>query len=694
VCSFLTCVTPGNPCQDASDCPTDHYCELALGSGGAAGAAGAAGSGGDAGAAGAAGAMCVGQSGGDGGKCLPLPPVCPGGAGGAGGAAGSAGSAGSPGDALTCLEKCEVVPPTIDFTPTLKYAWGGKTTAPFASDIMMTPIVIELDDDDCDGKITARDIPEIVFVTFASGSYNSEGTVTAISIVNGQVVEKWKTPGLILASSQLAAGNIDGEPGNEIVGCGTGGVVYALNGDGTLLWTSSEPVACSMPSIADIDGDGAPEVVVNGGIFDGKTGVLKQAITANETIVVDIDNDGQVDIVTANKVLHADGSVVMDTGKVGRWPAVGDLDNDGVAEVVGVDPATHRMTVWHANPADLTQAEVVRDSIDINGMLDPSLCPAGSAGNTKGGGPVTIADFNADGFADVALAGGIGYAVFDGKKLMDPSVAPADTFLWIKQTHDCSSAATGSSLFDFNGDGKAEVLYSDEFRFHIYEGATGNVLYETCNTTGTLIEYPVVADVDNDGQADIIVASNAYAYSCDGTKQSGIRVFGSASGSWVRTRRVWNQHGYHITNVNEDGSIPAVEASNWKQPGLNNFRINKQPGSEFAAPDITVSVRPECSQGDAVAAVVRNLGQVAVAPGVQVDFYKGEAPSGTLIGSVNTTLTLYLAQAESVVLPITDQEIIGGGVNVYAVATPPASVKECRTDNNTSPSVIASCKKF
>jgi hypothetical protein len=30
-----------------------------------------------------------------------------------------------------------------------------------------------------------------------------------------------------------------------------------------------------------------------------------------------------------------------------------------------------------------------------------------------------------------------------------------------------------------------------------------------CNTTGTLWEYLVVADVDNDGQADIVVASNA-----------------------------------------------------------------------------------------------------------------------------------------------------------------------------------------
>jgi hypothetical protein len=37
----------------------------------------------------------------------------------------------------------------------------------------------------------------------------------------------------------------------------------------------------------------------------------------------------------------------------------------------------------------------------------------------------------------------------------------------------------------------------------------------------------VVADVDNDGQADILVVSNAYACSRNGTKQSGLRISGS-----------------------------------------------------------------------------------------------------------------------------------------------------------------------
>jgi hypothetical protein len=61
--------------------------------------------------------------------------------------------------------------------------------------------------------------------------------------------------------------------------------------------------------------------------------------------------------------------------------------------------------------------------------------------------------------------------------------------------------------------------------------------------SGTLVEYPVVADVDNDGSAEP---------AC----------------------RVWNQHAYLITNVREDGTIPQNMKKSWQL--LNTFRTNSQ----------------------------------------------------------------------------------------------------------------------
>lgn len=346
----------------------------------------------------------------------------------------------------------------------------------------------------------------------------------------------------------------------------------------------------------------------------------------------------------------------------------------------------------------------MRQGVDINGTA-VQHCPSGSAGFTNGGGPPTVADFNGDGTPDVALAGGIAYSILDGAKVMSSGVANAATIMWTATTTDCSSAATGSSIFDFNGDGVAEVLYSDEEHLRVYQGPTGTVEWSTCNTTGTLVEFPLVADVDVDGHADIVVVSNAYAsgnaeYQCnDGTNiaQSGVRVFGDANATWVRTRSIWNEHPYHVTNVNDDGTIPKNELPNWTQPGLNNFRQNKQPGGEFAAPDAVVSIGPVCGSPFALAATVRNIGEAALPAGVVVGFYAGAAPGGTKLGSMTTLLTLYPAESETLVLPLPNPPagVTSGATPVYAVvddgSPPHPAWHECRTDNDTSASVHVSC---
>jgi hypothetical protein len=686
VCSFQECVTPGDDCLDASECPDGWYCEYALGTP-------SMGSGG-------AGGTCQGGVEPATGKCLPKPPIC--------------GPNEDPGDPPTCLEECQHVPQPAPFAPALTYAWGGQIVSPFATDIMMAPIVVQLDDDDCDGMVTERDIPEIVFSTFTSGAYNGAGVLHAISVEGGQLVEAWALSGVMHPTKQLAGANIDGQPGNEIVGCGSDGAVHAVDGAGNPLWTSA-PMTCLMPSIADLDQDGTVEVVAEGGILDGATGALEHAFSvpvASSLVVSDVTGDGQLDVVTGSQIFDATGTLVVDTGLANTgsfygtadwkspWPAVADFDADGDAEIVVMHNQTHELSIWRHDPMQPGGFTVVRTPVDINGAIPPSACPPGSWGNTHGGGPPLIGDFNGDGTPDVALAGGVGYAAFDGALLLDPNVPGPGTLLWINPTFDCSSASTGSTVFDFDADGVAEVVYSDQLFLRVYDGPTGNVLFERCNTTATLIENPVVADVDNDGHADIVAVSNAYAMTCnDGMadRQAGVRVFSDPGGGWVRTRRVWNQHAYHITNVGEDGSIPAVEAANHLSPGLNNFRQNKQPGSEFSAPDAIVTLAPSCGDDYGLVATVRNLGEAALPSGVVVGFYYGPPPNGTLIDTRTTTHTLYALESELVVLPlpVPPPGVLEGTTPVYAVVddtmTPHPEWTECHTDNNVSPPVSGAC---
>ena len=61
--------------------------------------------------------------------------------------------------------KCEYKPPVGQFSPVLKYSWGDPAAALTKDSVMMAPVVVQLDDDTCDGVVDERDIPEIVFST-------------------------------------------------------------------------------------------------------------------------------------------------------------------------------------------------------------------------------------------------------------------------------------------------------------------------------------------------------------------------------------------------------------------------------------------------------------------------------------------------------------------------------------------------
>jgi hypothetical protein len=214
---------------------------------------------------------------------------------------------------------------------------------------------------------------------------------------------------------------------------------------------------------------------------------------------------------------------------------------------------------------------------------------------------------------------------------------------WKRDSDDDSSRATSSSVFDFNGDGAAEVIYNDECDFRVYDGTTGEELFSQDSRSRTLIENPVVADVDNDGNAEVVTVMNTAADSrCDEdrpadnpatwptTGPSGLRVWGDPTDTWVAARRIWNEQSYHITNVTEAGGIPQHEAESWKTwngRGYNSYR--SQPRSYGVAPDLTIAgvgvSSPDVACGSLsdnidIAFEVKNAGDLRVGPGVAVRF--------------------------------------------------------------------------
>jgi len=183
-----------------------------------------------------------------------------------------------------------------------------------------------------------------------------------------------------------------------------------------------------------------------------------------------------------------------------------------------------------------------------------------------------------------------------------------------------------------------------------------------------------------------------------GTGPTGIRVLGSKSGNWVKTRRIWNEHTYHVTNVNDDATIPAKETPNWTVKGLNDFRQNVQPTAQFDAPDAIVSLDGSCSASATLTARVSNIGQAVLPAGVTVGFYSGD-PKGThtKIGSGATTIAIAPGGFDDVTLAWkASADYLAGSLGVYAVVddgSPPHTWHECDTDNDTSDVFYAKCAK-
>ena len=552
-------------------------------------------------------------------------------------------------------DTCVAEPTVGTFTPVVEWQWSSDTVHGGYDQVMATPAVANLNDDDGDGDIDAEDIPDIVVAAYTGGSYTSPGTVTAMSGDGSGVLWSVYTPGgqAIYGSSGVAIGDLDADGAPEVCAAGTTAAVVCLSGqDGALLWASgSETSAYGAPAIADLDADGFAEVILGRQVFrhDGTSlwvGTEGQGGPYAFSFAVDWDLDGQQEVVAGNTVYDTDGTALMRHSYSDGVPAVGDFTGDGLPDLVQV--------------VDGTVTVVANDGT----LLWRTPVPGGR------GGPPTVADFDGDGEPEVGVAGRSLYSVLD----TDGSV------LWSNTTEDYSSSITGSSVFDFEGDGDAEVVYADEHDLWVYEGATGAVMIrESGHASGTLFEYPVIADVDGDGATEIVLGSNQLYVS----GWQGLTIIGDADSSWAPARPIWNQFAYSITNIEDDGSVPAGPAPNWLS--WNNFRAGgTELGPSGWRPDLRLG-EPEVCLDDCDAGTVQvwlpveNTGLIAASGTIPVSF-RQHAESGPEVAG--NTLSIISSGTARYLGPYTLDRAAWGTGRLVAVIDPEGDVDECDEDDN------------
>jgi len=434
-----------------------------------------------------------------------------------------------------------------------------------------TPLVANFTDDNFDSQINLNDIPDILVPVESIGNQLA-GEIKLISGDDGRELLTIGGPNLVSPWAEAAVGDIDADGLPEIVAVHSdGNHLIAFEHSGEVKWIS-DPNA--MPRFTLFSGSGTPSHLHVGGVS-----------------IANLDGAGRPEIVIGSSVFDADGRLIGDgrtlggtTGGTGRrsaLSAIADLDLDGVPEIIA-GPTAYRLVngvltvVWRrtdrpdgyvavANFDDDAFPEIVivgggnvymlnHDSSDAQVWNLPSHGSVALPGGGDGGAP-TIADLNGDGIPEIGVAGQVYYVVFnrDGR------------VRWQTVIRDRSSHSTGSTVFDFDSDGSVEVLYRDEKNMRLYRGDDGVLLAKIPINSVTWAEEPVVADVDNDGHADLVVVEST---------GQGLHVLQDSANAWARTRRIWNQHSYHVTNVNEDATIPTVESPHWLQPGLNGFRLN------------------------------------------------------------------------------------------------------------------------
>lgn len=596
-----------------------------------------------------------------------------------------------PPDPAVCRTEPEIHP--FD-APILEYRWpNGSVTHTDFVHVCSTPVVIDLEP--TGGELT----PEIVFVSYSVLGREEPGGM--LRIVDPRTDTTISYPphdgelGVLEASGNLAAGDLDGDGRNEIVGIGVSSGTFAFRSDGTLLWESPYPTAMDRglrpefsigggPSIADLEGDGVVEVVVGRNVIDGATG--------------------------AHRWTGAEGTARGINSFLGPLGCVADLDEDGVQEVIAGHTAFRANgEIYWNNPdaydgicavadvrTDVPGPEVVLVSRGqlryLNGRTGEQLWMQRLEGRLRlalGGAP-TVSDFDGDGALEVGVAHGGAYGVYDPTCRAGMPGCLGDGVLWSQPSADDSSSGTGSSVFDFNGDGRSEVIYNDQYHFRVYDGTSGDVVFQHANSSRTRTENPTIADVDGDGDAEIVFSANAEAFFIrEYWTDPGVEIWGDARGRWVGARRIWNQHAYHITNVEEDGTIPRPEQPSWRVH--NAYRQNLREGGDvLAVPDLWGGHGSfECTgRNRAMLTVnVQNWGLERVGAGVVVAFYRGHPDAGGVrIGEVRTTTPLEPRGGSETVR--FDATLDGSGESWWAMLDypedlgPTGSVAECLETNN------------
>lgn len=293
---------------------------------------------------------------------------------------------------------------------------------------------------------------------------------------------------------QVLTADVDGNAINEIyVALADKRLLIYSGADFGLIGSFSSALIPNSMLITDANGDGASEIILSDGTgiaaYDAMTFQLiwQTSGYGGNLAAGDVDGDGNSEIVSSKGyVLNGATREVVwyypATSGFGARVAVGDVDGDGIAEIVGA-AGSYKITIFEATLK--SPMWEITTQIDIAELM--------------------LADMNNDQRTDILYGDGQWGSVYaiDGQ---------THQVFW--QIRNPEHGVTRIAVGDTDQDGQLEVLwgagYSSTGPDYLY---IVDVLSKTIEWQNIDMDGPLSAvdagDVDDDGQVEIVMASNS-----------------------------------------------------------------------------------------------------------------------------------------------------------------------------------------
>lgn len=509
----------------------------------------------------------------------------------------SLGALGAMGLLLFSQPQAQAAAPELVQAPVLKWQKGGCYSSWCETGWYSSPAVADLDGD------SAMEVIAGAYSIFILNGGNGTQKMPPIDPPSGRI---W---------GDIALADLDHDGDLEFVTAHGDGYVHVFDHQGNMVFTRQPTPGNELRSLAvyDLDSNGDLEILVASIRPDNQWFVYEHNGSLRSGNWPQHSPDSNTNGYTA--------------GCFNQNIAAADLTGDGLAEIFGPND-THYLAAFHAdgsqarasgiyglNP-DLTNKYWSRVGVHVDHAVDLrgyANCGVEHRPNFAHSAPI-ISDLNRDGALEVIVVGNnynCGTNPYTSLYEM-PYILKADRTRWSGSGYDWTAIPLPDGLAapltedynvienahpnpvaaDLDGDGKKEILFpSYDGRLHAFwldkteHGSFPYSVYRPADGYYTFASEPAVADLDNNGQAEVIFTT----WVQKGSNQTGKLIILSSSGALLQSVSLppafgspdWNGGlaAPTLANIDADADLEVVINTAhsgvvaYDLPGTNNARI-------------------------------------------------------------------------------------------------------------------------